>query len=158
MRMKNCTSVKCTFHVELSLVRLKIFRSCFLSPIVELADLFANVKIIALTRDFFVTSQIALFRPSNLVRFKRVTSEEHSVYRVLYLVTLASSFKYTNPGHEKRNWEPELCIHIGMNASMSLLQRKESDIINNSFRNIMLLLRPASRCFSSFVVECYNFP
>ena len=98
-----CTSVVCPFHVEPCLIRNKIFRPCFLSSTVEFADFLANMEVIALACNFFVASQIAIVRPSNLVGFKRVTSEVHLPNGVFHLVTLASSFKDTNPGHQKRN-------------------------------------------------------
>ena len=98
-----CTSVLCPFHVEPCLIRHKIFRPCFLSSIVELADFLTNMEVIALARNFFVALEKAIVRPSNLVGFKRVTSEVHLPDGVFHLVTLASSFKDTNPGHQKRN-------------------------------------------------------
>ena len=73
-----CTSVSCPFHVEPSLIRLKIFRSRFLGSIVQLADFAPNDKIVALTREFFFAHQIANSRPSHLCCFKSVASKKHS--------------------------------------------------------------------------------
>ena len=125
VRLK-CTSVFCPFHVEPSLIRLKICRSRFLGPIVQLADFMANDKIVALTGDFFSTPEMAAFIPLNLKRFNGVTSEEHSSNGVFrWRLTLSSNLKKADPGHQENNWEPELGIHIELNASVSLLEVKQ---------------------------------
>jgi len=99
-----CTSVFCPFHVEPCLIRLEIFRSCFFGSIVQFAEVLTNNEIVALTRDFFGTPEIAALMPFNLVRFKGVASEEHSSNGVFRCrLTLKSSLKYTNPEHQERN-------------------------------------------------------
>jgi len=86
------------------LIRYEISRSCFLGSIVQFAEVLINDVIVALTRDFFGTPEIAAFTPFDLERFKGVASEEHSSNRVLRCwLTLGSSLKYTNPGHQERN-------------------------------------------------------
>ena len=120
-----CTSVFCAFHVEPCLIRLKIFRSRFFGSIVQLAEVLTNNEIVALTRDFFGTPEIAAVIPFNPIRFKGVASEEHSSNGVFCSwLTLGSSLKYTNSGHHERNCKPELGIHIELNASQ-LIATKE---------------------------------
>ena len=112
-----CTSVFCPFHVEPWLIWHEVFRSRFLGSIVQFAEVLTNDVIVTLTRDFFGTPEIAAFMPCNLVRFKSVASEEHSSNGVFrWRLALSSSSKYTNPEHQKRNWEPGSGIHIESNA------------------------------------------
>ena len=72
------TSVARTLHVKSPLIRHKIFRSCFLCTIVQFTDVLTNDDIVTLTRDFFFTSEITLFRQLIAIRFKHVTSQVHS--------------------------------------------------------------------------------
>ena len=86
----------------------------------------ANDKIVALTGDFFSTPEMAAFIPLNLKRFNGVASEKHSsnwVFR--WRLTLKKKKKKADPGHQENNWEPELGIHIELNASVSLLEEKQ---------------------------------
>ena len=85
-------------------MRLEIFRSRLLGSVVQFADFIIYDVIVALTRDFFGTPEIAAFMPFNLVRFERVASEEHSSNGVFRCwLTLSSSLKNTNPGHQVNN-------------------------------------------------------
>ena len=65
------TSFSKTLHV----IRHKIFRSCFLCTVVQFTDVLTNDDIVTLTRDFFFTSEITLFRQLIAIRFKHVTSQ-----------------------------------------------------------------------------------
>ena len=119
------TSAFCPFHVVSCLVLQKVLRSRLFGSIVEFANALISNEIVALACDFFSTLEVAVFRQFNLASFKRVASEGHSsngVFRCI--LTLGSSLKYTNPGHQQRKRDPQLGIHAGINGSASLLQVK----------------------------------
>ena len=67
------TSVARTLHVKSSLIRHKIFRSCFLCTIVQFTDVLTNDDIVTLTRDFFFTPEITFSRQQIAIHFKHVT-------------------------------------------------------------------------------------
>ena len=110
------TSVARTLHVKSSLIRHKIFRSCFLCTIVQFTDVLTNDDIETLTRDFFLTPEITLFRQLIAIRFKHVTFQVHSANGAFRYTTLAVSVEYTNPGHHKHGCQPELWIHSEVNV------------------------------------------
>ena len=110
------TSVARTLHVKSSLIRHKIFRSCFLCTIVQFTDVLTNDDIITLTRDFFFTPEITLFRQLIAIHFKHVTFQVHSANGAFRYTTLAVSVEYTNPGHHKHGCQPELWIHSEVNV------------------------------------------
>ena len=67
------TSVSKTLHVKSHLIRHKIqFKFN------QFTDVLTNDDIVTLTRDFFFTSEITLFRQLIAIRFKHVTSQVHS--------------------------------------------------------------------------------
>ena len=111
------TSASKTLQVKSSLIRHKIFRSCFLCTIVQFTDVLTNDDIVTLTRDFFFTSEITLFRQLIAIRFKHVTFQVHSVDGAFSYMTSAVSVEYTNPGHHKHGCQPELWIHSEVNVS-----------------------------------------
>ena len=111
------TSASKTLHVKSSLIRHKIFRSCFLCTIVQFTDVLTNDDIETLTRDFFFTPEIALFRQLIAIHFKHVTFQVHSANGAFRYTTLAVSVEYTNPGHHKHGCQPELWIHSEVNVS-----------------------------------------
>ena len=55
-------------------------------------------KIEAMTRDFFLTPEIAPFRQLDSIRLKNVSSEEHSTNKAFPFIALASSVKSTQSG------------------------------------------------------------
>ena len=67
-------------------------------------DLLTNDEIEALIRDIFLTPEIALFRQPDPIRLKSVPPEERSTNRRFPFIALASSVKYTNPGHQKHDF------------------------------------------------------
>ena len=90
---------------------------------------FDRSRNIALTSDFFFAHQIAPYRPFNRACFKRVASEEHSSNGAFRCLTLGNSLKYTKLGHQERNREPELGIHIELNVSVCFARSKIKMII-----------------------------
>lgn len=86
----------------------KVFRSCFLGALVQFAKVLAADVVVALTNEFFKALEVAVLRESYPICFNRVTSQEHSTNGVFRQMTLANSIKYTNPGCEKHNCQPEL--------------------------------------------------
>ena len=72
------TSASKTLHVKSSLIRHKIFRSCFLCTIVQFTDVLTNDDIVTLTRDFFFTPEITFSRQLIAIHFKHVTFQVHS--------------------------------------------------------------------------------
>ena len=110
------TSVSKTLHVKSHLIRHKIFRPCFLCTIVQFTDVLTNDDIVTLTRDFFFTPGIALFRQLIAIHFKHVTFQVHSANGAFHYMTLAVSVEYTNPGHQKHGCQPELWIHSEVNV------------------------------------------
>ena len=114
MGRSRCTSVSKTLHVKSPLIRIEIFRSCFLWTIVLFTDVLTNDEIEALTRDFFLTPEIALFRQADPIRLKSVSSGEHSTNRAFPFIALDSSVKFTNPGHQKHDFQPQLWKHFEM--------------------------------------------
>ena len=103
----NYTSVSRTLHVKSPLIRHKIFRSCFLCTIIQFTDVLTNDDIVTLTCDFFFTPEI---------HFKHVTFQVHCANGAFRYTTLAVSVEYTNPGHQKHGWQPELWIHSEVNV------------------------------------------
>ena len=112
----NYTSVSRTLHVKSPLIRHKIFRSCFLCTIIQFTDVLTNDDIVTLTCDFFFTPEITLFRQLIAIHFKHVTFQVHSANGAFRYTTLAVSVEYTNPGHQKHGWQPELWIHSEVNV------------------------------------------
>ena len=110
------TSVARTLHVKSSLIRHKIFRSCFLCTIVQFTDVLTNDDIVTLTRDFFFTPEITFSRQLIAIHFKHVTFQVHSVDGAFSYMTSAVSVEYTNPGHQKHGCQPELWIHSEVNV------------------------------------------
>ena len=117
-RLWKCTSVIGPFHIEPCRIRHEVFRSRLLGSIIHFTGFLTNDEVEALTRDFFVTSDKA-FRQFNIADFKCVASEEHSSNGFFLCLTLGSSLKHITSGHQERNWEPELGIHIRMKVLVS---------------------------------------
>ena len=105
------TSFSRTFHVKSLLIWNEIFWSCFLCTIVQFADVLTNDYIVTLTRYFFLTAEVTLLRQPNAIHFKHVTSKVHLTKWSFLLMTLTSSVKYTNPGNQKHDSQPQLWIH-----------------------------------------------
>ena len=93
----NYTSVSRTLHIKSPLIRHKIFRSCFLCTIIQFTDVLMQMQLIA-------------------IHFKHVTFQVHCANGTFRYTTLTVSVEYTNPGHQKHGWQPELWIHSEVNV------------------------------------------
>ena len=153
MGRSRCTSVSKTLHVKSPLIRIEIFRSCFLWTIVLFTDVLTNGEIEALTRDFFLTPEIALFRQA-----RPDTSQECFLWGTFYqqsvpFIALASSVKFTNPGLQKHDFQRQLWKHFGMTVKGGFMALRLRTYHYNSkyFKSLIMIIR------GGIVNALYNF-
>ena len=102
-----------------------------LLTIVQFTGISTNDETEALTRDFFLTPKIILFRQPNPIRRKSVSSKEHSTNRAFTFIALACGVKYTNPGHQKHDFRPQLWNHFEMTVKGRLVALRLRTYQNN---------------------------
>ena len=108
----NITSVECALHVESLVIWLEVFRPGFFCSVVQLTNILTNDKVITLASDLFLATHHAYCRISSLYRFKCVAFEKHSINGDISCATLTGGFNETDPGHQKRNRQPEMWLHL----------------------------------------------
>ena len=124
-----------------------------LLTIVQFTGISTNDETEALTRDFFLTPEIILFRQPNPIRLKSVSSKEHSTNRAFTFIALASGVKYTNPGHQKHDFRPQLWNHFEMTVkgSFKALRLRTYHYNSKYFKSLIMILR------GGMVNALYNF-
>ena len=125
----------------------------FPRDMVLFTDLLTDDEIEALIRDIFLTPEIALFRQPDPIRLKSVSPEERSTNRAFPFIALASSVKYTNPGHQKHDFQPQLWNHFEMTVKGGFMALRLRTYHYNSkyFKSLIMILR------GGMVNALYNF-
>ena len=117
-------------------------------------DLLTDDEIEALIRDILLTPDIALFRQPDPIRLKSVSPEERSTNKAFpFPLALASSVKYTNLGHQKHDFQPQLWNHFEMTVKGSFMALRLRTYHHNSkyFKSLIMILR------GGMVNALYNF-
>ena len=98
------TSVESTLHVESPWIVYEVLRPGFFRPVVQLANIFANDDIEALTSDIPAAYDFTSCWGINGNRLKSVSLKKHATNRVLSLASFVRCVNMDNPWDQEVRW------------------------------------------------------
>ena len=98
------TSTESALHVESPWVVYEVFRPGFFRPVVQLANMFANDKIVALASDVLAAYDLTSCWRINGNCLKSVSLKEHATNSIFSSTSFVGCLNMDNPWDQKIGW------------------------------------------------------